>query len=107
MPSVKIPYAVIVDPRKGERCLELDFPQLFAIPTVPRLRISYSIACQWIVNHQIASRVPCSRSTIQSVDAERRIHTTANTPVGNLGRTDGEGIERGWSIQARRAWARL
>ncbi|KAJ8494864.1 hypothetical protein ONZ45_g13093 [Pleurotus djamor] len=104
----------IGDLQKGERYCNMDFIFLSAILSVAlaRVMVIYDIACQWKVN--LPTRIPQLPQELQpSPDCKLdfaipKCHTPAhqascqaphslNLKPG-AGRTDGEGIERDWSV---------
>ncbi|PPQ96620.1 hypothetical protein CVT26_010684 [Gymnopilus dilepis] len=100
------------DLQKGERYVNMDyvfFRSLNVRPTVPYVTVSYDIACQWsikliermktyppdmhIVDHTIRYFIPKFHLPAHRLACLILFSLNYNR---NCGRTDGEGVERGW-----------
>ncbi|KAJ7744427.1 hypothetical protein DFH07DRAFT_963653 [Mycena maculata] len=110
------------DLQKGERYANMDYILLSAIMgvTAMYLAISYDIACQWKINFLMrmaafpdamqvdlaATKVLYGLPVWHAAAHERKcqVNNSLNYMTG-VGRTDGEGIERTWSVLNPLGWA--
>ncbi|KAJ7027962.1 hypothetical protein C8F04DRAFT_1212258 [Mycena alexandri] len=112
----------IGDLQKGERYANMDYILLSSILgiTALYLAISYDIACQWQINlrermEKMPERLRLDLALITLLFALPVWHAAAHevscqnknslTYLDGVGRTDGEGIERTWSVLNPIAWA--
>ncbi|KAJ7081651.1 hypothetical protein B0H15DRAFT_924210 [Mycena belliarum] len=109
------------DLQKGERYSNMDYIFLSSVIglTLIMLTVSYDIACQWRINLRTRlEKMPEELRLDSGVKIEFGLpvwHAAAHetecqaqnslTYVDGVGRTDGEGIERTWSVLNPIAWA--
>ncbi|KAJ7043420.1 hypothetical protein C8F04DRAFT_1207359 [Mycena alexandri] len=110
------------DLQKGERYANMDYILLSAVLgiTLLYLTISYDIACQWRINFQarmgeMPRRLHLDLDKVTVLFGLPVWHALAHEKkcqvrnslsyVPGVGRTDGEGIERTWSLFNPLAWA--
>ncbi|KAF7311359.1 CxC2 domain-containing protein [Mycena kentingensis (nom. inval.)] len=94
----------IGDLQKGERYSNMDWIVLSALRTinVEDINLSYDIACQWKVNFERRAKVIAEKDPdMPLLERFRRIQYGLPNALGllqGLGKTDGEAIERTWSV---------